>query len=235
MIDIHTHILPYIDDGSNSLEESYKMLEKAVKIGITDIILTPHALRINIPNYPKENLLESFNTFYEQVKNKYNINLYLGQEISYHRNLISELKDNKLLSLNGSEYILIELPFNNEIDDFDELVYSCKILGYKIIIAHVERYKYLNFKKMIGLRDYGVLFQVNSNSITGRSGNELQKLVFKLFKNHLVEFVGSDVHSFRKNDLDEAYQVIEKKFGEELATKVFKNNPKELFNIQMIK
>lgn len=232
MIDVHTHILPFIDDGAEKIDESFAMIEKELSIGIKDIILTPHALRRNIKKYTKEFLLESFHQFNNQVKEKYNVNLYLGQEISYHESMISALKNNELLTINGSNYILLELPFHEEVSDFDELVFSCKVLGLKIIIAHVERYRYLDYDKIMDLRKYGVLFQVNSGSITGKNDKKIQKLVFKLIKNGFVEFVGSDVHSFRNNDMDEAYSIIKNKFNNEVAEKIFVNNPKELFKIK---
>jgi protein-tyrosine phosphatase len=231
MIDIHSHILPFIDDGSNSFEESFRMIEKAISIGITDIILTPHALRKNINSYTKQSLIDNFTNFKDQVKTKYNINLYLGQEISYNRKLISILKNDELLSMNFSKYILLELPFSGEIEDFEEFIYSCNIIGYQVIIAHIERYDYLTFAKVLEYKDNKVLFQVNSNSITGKSKGR-QKLVFKLFKKGLVDLVGSDIHQFRDYDLDEAYTIISKKFGDIIAKKIFIDNPKELFNIK---
>lgn len=232
MIDIHTHILPYIDDGSDDLEKSLKMIEEEILVGVKDVIITPHALRMNINRYKKEELIEAFTIFKNQVREKFEINLFLGQEITYHPQLIAYLKNNELLSMNNSKYILLELPFGEPIDDIDELVFSCKVLGYKIIIAHVERYDYYKYDDLLTLKSYGLLFQVNSNSVTGFSGKKYQKLVFKLFKDKLVDFVASDIHMFRKNDMDEAKNIIRKKFGEKTAELVFYENQKQLLRIK---
>ncbi|MGD9604698.1 MAG: tyrosine-protein phosphatase [Bacilli bacterium] len=231
MIDVHTHILPLVDDGSESLEESLRMIEREISLGVTDIIITSHALRLDLIKVSKQELMDAFAKFSTLVQNKYNVKLYLGQEVAYSDKMISLLKNNELLTINNTEHLLLELPFDQAINDIDEVIFSCRILGYKVIIAHVERYQYYNFKQLVDLKKLGVLFQINSNSITGRSGKDLQKLSFKLFKSHMVDLVGSDVHAFRHNDLDEAFAIVSKRFGEETADLVFSQNAKTMFHI----
>ena len=231
MIDVHTHILPFVDDGSESLEESFKMIEREISFGISDIIITSHALRLDLKKVSKQELIDAFAKFCILVQNKYDVKLYLGQEIAYTDKMISLLKNKELLSINNSEYLLLELPFDEAISDIDEVIFSCRVLGYKVIIAHVERYSYYNFRQLEELKKIGVLFQVNSNSITGRSGKDIQKLSFKLFKKKMVDLVGSDVHAFRTNDLNEAFLMIVKRFGEEVANLVFSQNAQKLFKI----
>lgn len=232
MIDVHTHIMPFIDDGSESIEDSMAMIETEIANGVHNIILTPHALRVNIKKYSLEHLLNSFNKFKAEVEAKYDVRLYLGQEISFHHSIINALKKKQVLSMNNSEYILLELPFSEAIEDFDELFYSCQVLGYKLIIAHVERYSYLTNKDLERLRSYGVLFQINSSSITGKNGNAIQKKTFNLFKKNYVDLVGSDIHAFRENTMAEAYKMVEKKFGNLVANNVFKENAKKYLNIK---
>ena len=231
MIDVHTHILPFVDDGSESLEESFKMIEREISFGISDIIITSPALRLDLKKVSKQELIDAFAKFCILVQNKYDVKLYLGQEIAYTDKMISLLKNKELLSINNSEYLLLELPFDEAISDIDEVIFSCRVLGYKVIIAHVERYSYYNFRQLEELKKIGVLFQVNSNSITGRSGKDIQKLSFKLFKKKMVDLVGSDVHAFRTNDLNEAFLMIVKRFGEEVANLVFSQNAQKLFKI----
>ncbi len=231
MIDVHTHILPFVDDGSEDLEESLQMIKREIDQGISDIIITSHALRVDLKKVQKQELMDAFAKFRTLVQSKYDVRLYLGQEVAYTDKLISLLKNHELLTINNSEYLLLELPFHEAITDIDEVIYSCRVLGYKVIIAHVERYSYYNFKQLVEVKNMGVFFQVNSNSITGRSGKELQKLAFKLLKNNMVELVGSDVHAFRYNDMDEAYKIIGKRCGQEKADAVFHNNAKKMFNI----
>ncbi|HOH18167.1 MAG TPA: hypothetical protein PK087_02460 [Bacilli bacterium] len=231
MIDVHTHILPFVDDGSESLEESFRMIEREISLGITDIIITSHALRLDLKKVSKQELIDAFTQFYTLVQQKYDVRLYLGQEIAYSDKMISLLKNKELLTINNSEYLLLELPYDEPINDIDEVIFSCRILGYKVIIAHVERYYYYDFKKLVELKKLGVLFQVNSNSITGRSGKNIQKTALKLIKGKMVELVGSDVHAFRHNDMDEAFSLVSRRFGEEMADWLFSKNAKQLFNI----
>jgi len=231
MIDVHTHILPFFDDGSDDLQESFRMIEREITLGIKDIIITSHALRLDLRKYTQSELKDAFAVFQKQVKDKYDVSLYLGQEIAYCEKMISLLKKNELLTINGSEYLLLELPFGEAVPDMEELVFSCRVLGYKVVIAHAERYPYYEYKDLVDLKKLGVLFQINSNSLTGRGGKDVKKLVFKLLKNGLVDLVGSDVHAFRKNDLDEAFQIVDRKFGHGIANDIFQNNAARMFRI----
>lgn len=231
MIDVHTHILPFFDDGSDDLQESFRMIEREITLGIRDIIITSHALRIDLRKYSQSELKEAFAVFQKQVKEKYDVRLYLGQEIAYCEKVIPLLKKNELLTINGSEFLLLELPFDEAVPDMEELVYSCRVLGYKIVIAHAERYAYYGYKDLDGLKKLGLFLQINSNSVTGRGGKDAQKLVLKLLKYGLVDLVGSDVHAFRKNDLDEAFQIVDKKFGHGIAHDIFQNNAARMFRI----
>jgi protein-tyrosine phosphatase len=160
------------------------------------------------------------------------VNLYLGQEITYQDNMISLLKKDALCSVNHSLYILLELPFQSEVEDFDEVVFSCRVLGYTIILAHPERYDRLSYDQLIAMRSCGVLFQINSNSITGANGKTIQKRAFRMFKDGMADLVGSDVHYFRPNDMDIAYSIISEKFGKKTADDVFMFNARNFFNIK---
>ncbi|MFA6336324.1 MAG: CpsB/CapC family capsule biosynthesis tyrosine phosphatase [Bacteroidales bacterium] len=231
MIDVHTHILPFFDDGSDDLQESFRMIEREITLGIKDIIITSHALRLDLRRYTQSELKDAFAVFQKQVKDKYDVSLYLGQEIAYCEKMISLLKRHELLTINGSEFLLLELPFDQAVPDMEELVFSCRVLGFKVVIAHAERYNYYEFKDLLDLKKRGVFFQINSNSLTGRGGKDVQKLVFKLLKNGLVDLVGSDVHAFRKNDLDEAFQIVDRKFGHGIANDIFQNNAARMFRI----
>ncbi|HBP26338.1 MAG TPA: hypothetical protein DD618_05240 [Acholeplasmatales bacterium] len=231
MIDVHTHILPFFDDGSDDLQESFRMIEREITLGIKDIIITCHALRLDLKKYSQQELKDAFAVFQKQVKEKYDVRLYLGQEIAYSEKLIPLLKKKELLTINESEFLLLELPFDEAVPDMEELAFSCRVLGYKVIIAHAERYSYYEFKNLANLKELGLFLQINSNSVTGRGGKDTQKLVLKLLKNGLVDLVGSDVHAFRKNDLDEAFQIVDKKFGHGIANDIFQNNAARMFGI----
>ena len=134
MIDIHSHILPFVDDGSQSIECSLDLIKKAVAEGITDIVLTPH-YRLRYTCSPKELLLAFDNLKNAVAENNIDINLFLGQEIFYTREVKELLKENKLLTMNGKKYVLIEFPFDT-FYDISEAVYVLSNAGYKPIVAH---------------------------------------------------------------------------------------------------
>jgi len=210
MFDIHTHIIPYVDDGSSSLEESINMIKHEIDIGVTDIICTPHHI-FHRYEATVEVIKERFEFLKEEVE-KLNlpIKLYLGQEICYtHReDIISMLKNGTLLTLNNTNRVLLEFSFTREPEDILDIIYNFNINGYEVIIAHVERYEWMTLDKVVALRNEGALIQINSNSVLGLTSWAEKRFVKKLLKHNLVDFVASDTHSFRPSTLDKSYKKI---------------------------
>ena len=210
MFDIHTHIIPYVDDGSSSLEESINMIKHEIDIGVTDIICTPHHI-FHRYETTVEVIKERFNFLKEEVE-KLNlpIKLYLGQEICYtHReDIISMLKNGTLLTLNNTNRVLLEFSFTREPEDILDVIYNFNINGYEVIIAHVERYEWMTLDKVVALRNEGALIQINSNSILGLTSWAEKRFVKKLLKKGLVDYVASDTHSFRPSTLDKSFKKI---------------------------
>ena len=210
MFDIHTHIIPYVDDGSSSLEESINMIKHEIDIGVTDIICTPHHI-FHRYEASVEVIQERFNFLKEEVE-KLNlpIKLYLGQEICYtHReDIISMLKNGTLLTLNNTNRVLLEFSFTREPEDILDVIYNFNINGYQVIVAHVERYEWMTLDKVVALRNEGALIQINSNSILGLTSWKEKRFVKKLLKKGLVDYIASDTHSFRPSTLDKSYKKI---------------------------
>ena len=224
MIDIHSHILPAIDDGSSGLEQSLEMLNQSVKQGVTDIVLTPHY------RHPYENRIENILDAFEQFKKVVQeqdipVNLYLGQEVYVERGIKNLLKEGKVLTLNGSKYVLIEFDYIRE-QDISETVYELKLLGYVPIVAHIERYAYADIGTAMDIKDSGGLIQVNAASIVSHAMKTKAKFVKKLLKNGLVDFIASDAHYNRENYMAKAKEFIAKKFDENVAQDLFINNAK---------
>jgi len=147
MFDIHTHILPCVDDGSSSLEESIKMIEDAVNQGITDIILTPHFDVYGNKCDLKTDYQLEFNKFEDEIKKRnIPIKLYLGNEIYYTKGVYKFLKNKKIFPLGNSDKVLIELSYENLKYHMDDIIYEFYVEGYQVVIAHVERYHYSNYK-----------------------------------------------------------------------------------------
>ena len=212
MVDIHTHVIPYVDDGSPNLETSIAMIKHEIAIGVDTIICTPHHI---FHRYEKsvEEIKKNFQLLKEAVeKENLPIKLLLGQEICYtHReDCLSLLKAGQLLTLNNTNRVLLEFSFTREPEDLLDIIYNFSVNGYEVIVAHVERYEWITLEKVKKLRSEGALIQINSNSYLGLTTWKEKRFTKKLLKLNLVDFVASDTHSFRPSTLDKSYKKIKK-------------------------
>ncbi len=226
MIDIKTHILPFIDDGSDTQNKSIEMLKKEYELGITDVFLTPHYRPCEY-EYSKKTLIKKYNDFLKSIEEIEEIpKIYLGQEIYCDYTIYNRIENNEIMPLGNGKSILVEFNDNEEIDIAD-FVYNFNILGYTPIIAHVERYAYLNIQKIISIKKNGGLIQVNAPAVIGLLGKPVQSYVLKLIKEGLVDFIASDYHYGCENYLKEAYVFIKKKFKNKVADNLFIINAKK--------
>lgn len=222
MVDIHSHVIFGVDDGASSIEESLELIKEMIECGVTDLICTPH-YRIGLFTTSEEIIKNNFNLLLEKVKSEnLNINLYLGREV-YFKKLIYESLDS--FKINDKKLILIEFSYIND-PDVEEVLYNIKRLGYSVIIAHVERYNYLTIDDIISLKSKNVYIQINASTIIGKAGLREKKKAFKLIKANVVDFIASDIHYNRNNYLKKSYDIISKKFGKEMANKLFVTNAK---------
>ncbi len=208
MVDIHTHILYGVDDGSDSKEVSKYLLDQAKANNITKILLTPHQ---NEETNNIEELKSKFDSFIEEFKD-YGIEFYLGSEIYYYDKMLDDLDNNKLLTLNNTKYVLLE--FSTLIEtDIKGIVYDTFMRGYNPIIAHIERYTYLKLEDYYEIKGQGALIQVNSKSFLNKA---YKKQLKYLLKNNLIDFISSDCHG-KNRDIDfvEAKALISKKYPEQ--------------------
>lgn len=206
MIDIHTHILPGVDDGAKNLDVSLALLKQEKEQGVTTIYLTPHNNK-NTKTGPE--LKEKFQSFLLETKDL-GLNLKLGSEIYYYHDMIKDLKEGKILTMDDTKYVLVEFSTRTE-TDIPEVVYELVRSGYTPIIAHIERYPYISKYEYAEIKDNGALIQVNASSF--KHFGTRQKMKF-LLKNHLIDYIGSDCHNTDKRNVDFSYAVkyIKKKF-----------------------
>ena len=226
MIDIHTHILPFVDDGSFDNNLSLNMLKECVHQGITDIVLSPHYRKIyKLPPNILQSEFEKFNKLV--IDANIPVNLYLGQEVFIDEYYKQTFTSGRVLTMNKSKFVLIEFGHESEVD-MPEIVYELIVLGYTPIIAHYERYLYSDLKTAFEIKALGGYIQINADSIVGKNKRFYLKLIKKLFKNDLVDFVASDIHHDRVNHLSQANKYVQKKFGQDVANKVFALNAKKI-------
>lgn len=236
MIDMHNHILYGIDDGCKTIEESIETIKNMKKMGFNTIVLTPHYIEdssFKANNNLKLQRLEILKE--ELLKNNIDVNLFLGNEIFINESINELIINKEIRSINNTRYILIELPFNNQILNLDDYLYELKLKGYKIIIAHPERYTYFkdNYEEARKLYDSGVLFQVNYGSIIGQYGSSSLKLVKKLLKDDMVDFISTDIHkpsSSLFDKFDDIKHKIIKIIGEDKFKDISYNNILKVIN-----
>ena len=214
MVDIHSHILAEIDDGSKDIEMAINMLKKAAKSGTTDIIATPHFMRGRFEVEYNEVLKKVEELKEISRENNIDINIYSGQEIYYNKNMLEYYNDNMIGTINNTKYMLIELNMLEfDIDEVINTIYELQIRGITPIIAHPERYKpFIKKPSMINtFIKEGMLFQVNAGSITGAFGKDVKKTANKYLENNIYSFIGSDAHRDigRDTDIKEALDILE--------------------------
>ena len=143
------------------------------------------------------------------------------------------VKGGSVFTLNKSRYVLLEFDYNNFVD-IGNICFELKVCGYIPIIAHIERYTYVDASDVEEFIDSGALIQINASSVVDGIFAKYRKKVDKYLKLNLVHFVASDIHSGRKYLLDKAYLAIKKKFGKERADKLFIENGKRVINNEII-
>lgn len=237
MLDIHCHIIPNIDDGSDSLETSFNMLNIAKKDDVKFIIATPHFWGGHYENSYLDVAKEVKKLNKEIEKNKINVKLLPGQEIFLDNNIMRLYQEGVVNCINGGKYMLIELPMMNMPKDALDNIYELKIKGVIPILAHPERYKYIiedpsNINKFI--RE-GCLIQINTGSIKGIFGKKVKKTAEVLIKHDICSFIASDAHSLGKRcpGLLSSLEIV-KNLNEEVYLN-FRNNCNMLLENKTIK
>ncbi len=224
MIDIHTHVLPGLDDGAKDLEESLAMLKGFALNGVTDVFLTSHVAPRRGYLNDKLILQKAFDHLKEAAKD-IPINLYLGSEIDQDKALESIIEMSPLM--HDSSFVLIDFGMRKV--DIEDIVYELKIKGYKVIIAHPERYFYTTYLDLVRLKKQGVYFQVSAPHLVKQGSKEAQKIAHRLLKDDLIDFIASDAHNaFNVDVMAKAKKVVIKKKDDITAHKLFYENAKKL-------
>ncbi len=196
MIDFHSHIVYDVDDGSETIEQSIEILKKAEKAGFTKVILTPHYME-DYYEFPASEIEEKIQLLRQKCQEEQiNIELYQANEIYITNHMIDFIENNEATTINNSRYVLFELPMNEEPPNLLEVIYQL-VENHKVpIIAHPERYAYIQKapNRLLELIEHGVLFQTNYGSIIGQYGKEIQKTAKLLIEHNFIHFLGSDVH-----------------------------------------
>lgn len=194
-VDIHSHILPGIDDGAKDTEESLELITEMKKLGFSKIIGTPHTY-----SGLYENSIESIESAYKKLKiNEIrDINIDFASEYMLDKTIIERVRNKEILCLNEN-YVLVEMSYISMPVNLNEILFEIIHNGYKPVLAHPERYFFFHndFKAYFRLKKMGCYFQMNLLSITDYYGKGVGVVLKKLIKYGLIDFCGSDIHSLK--------------------------------------
>jgi len=236
MIDIHSHILPGLDDGAQDEEMSLEMLRMAVRGRTDTIIATPHYNTHFSTADRKTSIRESKNLNYIARENGIEIQIVPGQEINIGVDVVRLYNEGLIGCLGETRYMLLELRYN-DINDMDfEKIYELRLRGIIPVIPHPERHDYIINKPSIVNRliGEGCLIQINTGSILGVFGKECRKTAELLIKHRAAHLIGTDCHSIghRRPNLDECMKILRKE-DKEYANMLI-DNSRKLLNNEMI-
>lgn len=238
MIDIHVHIIPGVDDGPATIDQSMAMAQMMYDEGVRQIIATPHrhhALQFR----GESNIAEAYCEFKKELSKKYpDFEISLGCEFYIREGYISYI-DSPMASIamGESDYVLMEYDRQVTLAEVLESIYEFKIRNYKPIIAHVEMYPALSSIESIRvLREKGATIQVTASSLLGKQGKETRHQIQSWIGSGLIDFVASDGHSAKKRRplLKQAYEDVSQHFGDAFAQKLFMKNQESLLRNESI-
>ena len=194
--DMHSHLIPGIDDGAKTIEDSITLIKRLYDLGYRKAITTPHIMSDFYKNTP-EIILGGLEKVRTAIANEgLNFQLEAAAEYYLDDGFMQKLENEKLLTF-GNNYLLFEISYINCPDNLKEIIFQMQVHGYRPIMAHPERYPFWfnKFEEYRAFRDQGVLLQINANSLSGYYGYEAKKTAEKLIDHEQVDLIGTDMHN----------------------------------------
>lgn len=195
-VDMHSHLLPGLDDGVSTLEEAEVIVRSFIDMGYTQIITTPHVMSDAYRNTP-EIILSSLQELQHHLRRQdLTISISAAAEYYLDESLMRQVESNQPLLTFGDRYLLFETNFMTDPLNLKEFIFLATTKGYRLILAHPERYLYLqnDFSMVQDLLDRGVMMQLNINSISGHYSKSAQQMAYKLIDKGMIHWIGSDCH-----------------------------------------
>lgn len=232
VVDSHIHILPGLDDGAGSWEEAVEIAKAAMADGTTALIVTPHYNDMR-DHTPRDRVYKELNVFRKYLaKARIALDLYPGAEITLHPRVPELLDKGVLTTINDTAYMLVELPFGEEIAKSEKVILKLRKAGIIPILAHPERHREVREQPdwLVRFIESGCLAQVNAGSLTGERGDVVRDFAENLVSRQLVHLLGSDSHNLsqRKPELAKAIEIIRRLVGEQRAAFMVKECPEKV-------
>ena len=196
--DMHSHFIPSIDDGSDSVETSITLIKGLMALGYKNIITTPHVMSDHYPNSSGDILNGLEKVKKGLITEGVNINVHAAAEYYLDEYFLDLLEKEPLLTL-WDNYVLVEMSFYSPPRGWEDYFFKIALKGYQPILAHPERYPYFHksYVEYAEIREKGVALQVNVLSLIGYYGESVKKTAFKLLDDNLIDFLGTDMHHVR--------------------------------------
>lgn len=231
--DIHNHILPGVDDGSSCFDETVELIKQEYEQGIRKIVFTPH-YREGMFEVPPEVRYQVYSDTAAALRERFpDMKFYYGCELYLTDESIRFIQDKRNCLL-GKSIVLAEFSYGVSFKAMVRLISELISCKFTVVLAHVERYRCLreDIARVGKLRSMGVWIQINSDSVSGKSGFKLKLFTHKLLKNNLADIMASDGHScdMRPVRFTRAISIIERKYGMEMVDKLLIGNPNELLS-----
>ena len=218
-VDLHSHLIPGIDDGSKSMEDSLVLLKGMEALGYEKVITTPHIMLDTYKNTPKI-INEGLASLREAAKSaRIEIEIEAGAEYYLDEGFYDHLHGGEVMSIKG-KYLLFETSYVSKPLQLEEMIFEIGTAGYTPLMAHPERYRYIKdpLQEYRRLKDLGVLFQVNLNSFGGHYGKDAKQKADFLSKEGMIDFLGSDVHHKKQ------VETLNSIFQSEDYSRLYQNN-----------
>ncbi|MFA6248261.1 MAG: CpsB/CapC family capsule biosynthesis tyrosine phosphatase [Mucilaginibacter sp.] len=191
--DMHSHVLPGIDDGAQNVEESIFLIKKMMSLGIKKIIATPHVM-IDYYRNDADSIGNALTTLKAALKEQnIDIDISAAAEHYFDETFEKRIADRKVFTM-GDNYALFELSFITQPPNLISIIQKMKDAGYKPILAHPERYAYMDIEQMKNIRSWGCDLQLNTIALSGYYGKHAKRIAEEMIDNQMVDFISSDMH-----------------------------------------
>lgn len=224
LVDLHSHLIPEIDDGVKTLEESISIIKGMKELGFEKLITTPHIMSHRFPN-TSDIIKKGFEVVQEAIiRQNINIELEYASEYYFDEHFLELIRKKDILTF-GDNYVLFELPYSPHKNTIPPLglentIFELQSAGYRPVLAHPERYNYYTTRmdKLLKLKEQALLFQMNVNSFGGFYGKKAKENALKLVSEGVIDFVGSDTHNYKY------VNCFKKTISDKNFNKIFSNN-----------